>query len=197
MTASKQKRRKIMFTISLYVKKIAMIALVLAIGLATIPAAGASAAGLSDQTTPPASQPDNSRLERAWARAQAVYAREGARLSRADEFIGRAQALIDKAAQKGWDTSAVQAALDALSAVIPAVQAAHDKGAAIIANHDGFDGSGKVTDRVAALDTVKALIQVLKDTRTAMDGTGKALREAVRAFWQAHHTDQGNSTLTP
>jgi len=186
-----------MFKTNLYVKKITMIALVLALGLAAIPAASASAAGLSDQTNPPASQPDFSRVERAWARAQAVYTREGARLSKADEFIGRAQTLIDKATQKGWDTSAVQAALDALSAVIPAVQAAHDNGSAIIANHDGFDGSGNVTDRSTAIITVKALVQVLKDTRSAMDGTGKALREAVRTFRKAHRPDQGTSTNTP
>ncbi len=136
--------------------------------------------------TRPTAQPDNSRLEKVWAREQAIYQREGNRLANASNFIARVQTLIDKANQKGWDTSSVQAALNALSAVIPAVQAAHDPGAAIIASHAGFDANGKVTDRTTAIATAKSLAQVLKDTRIAMNGTGKALRAAIRAFRDAH-----------
>jgi len=166
-----------------FFKKFALVALVLAIGLAALPASSASAAGLQDETALPAS---NARLERIWARAQAAYQRQDDRLAKADEFFTKAQSLIDKANQKGWDTSAVQAALDALAAVIPAVKAAHDPGAAIIASHNGFSADGKVTDRAAAIETTKALVQVLKNTYTAMNGTGRALREAVRAFRDAH-----------
>ena len=160
-------------------KKVVIALLVHAVALAAFPISGASAAGLN-------AQPDNTRLEALWAREQAVYQREGDRLANASTWIARAQTLIDKAKAKGRDTTAVQAALNALSAVIPAVQAAHAPGAAIIAGHDGFDPAGKVTDRTAAITTVKSLAKVLKDTRTAMDGTGKALREAIRAFRAAH-----------
>ncbi len=86
-------------------------------------------------------------------RQQATYQIQGNRLSDASAFIARVQALIDKANAKGWDTSGIQAALNALSAVIPAVQAAHAPGAAIIASHAGFDASGKVTDRTTAIAT--------------------------------------------
>ncbi len=155
----------------------------LVIGAAALPLAGASAAGLNGQSN---ALLDNSRLERVWAREQAVYQREGTRLANASNFFARVQALIDKATRKGWDTSSVQAALNALSAVIPAVQAAHAPGAAIIASHIGFDTNGKVTDRTTAVATAKSLAQVLKDTRIAMDGTGLALRAAIRAFRDAH-----------
>jgi len=185
-------------------KKFALVALVLSIGLAALPAASASAAGLQDQPTPPANQPangvvpvparDNSRLERIWVRGQTAYLRQGERLANASNFITKVQTLIDKANQKGWDTSAVQVALNTLAAVIPAVQAAHDPGAAIIANHAGFDAYGKVIDRTSAIETVKALSQVLKDTRTAMNGTGQALREAVKAFRDAHKPAQAPTT---
>jgi hypothetical protein len=178
-------------------KKITLAVLVFAIGLAAIPAVGASAAGLPSQSTPPANQPGTSGLEQAWARLQASYQREGARLGKANVFIGKVQSLIDKANLKGWDTSAVQAALDALTAVIPAAQTAHDPGAAIISSHNGFDASGKVTDGAPAIETVKALAQVLKDTRTAMNGSGKALHEVVKAFRDAHHPGQGNPSTTP
>jgi len=170
-----------------FFKKFALAALVLAIGLAALPAASASAAGLQDQTTPPGNQAAKGvRLEQAWARAQTAYQRQGDRFAKADAFIARGQTLIDKATLKGWDISALQAALDAFAAAIPAAQAAHDPGAAIIASHAGFDAAGKVTDRPSAIATVKALRDVLKDTRTAMNGTGQALREAVKAFRTAH-----------
>jgi hypothetical protein len=176
-------------------KKFALAALVLAIGLTALPAASASAAGLQDQTTPTGNQPANyARLEQVWAHAQAAYQRQGDRLAKVDAFIARAQTLIDKANQKGLDTSAVQAALNAFAAVIPAAQAAHAPGAAIIASHNGFDSNGKVTDRAAAIGTVKALGQVLKDTRLAMNGTGQALRAAVRAFREAHRPAQAPVT---
>jgi hypothetical protein len=164
-------------------KKITLAVLVLAIGLAAFPITGAAAAGLIGQANP---QPDNTRLEKVWAREQAIYQREGARLANASNFVARIQALIDKAAQKGWDTSSVQAALNALSSVIPAVQAAHAPGAALVASHAGFNANDKVIDRTTAIATAKSLAQVLKDTRIAMDGTGLALRAAIRAFRDAH-----------
>jgi len=172
-----------MFKISALIKKFSLAALVLAIALAVFPFAGAYAAGLNGQAN---AQPDNTRLENLWARQQATYQRQSDRLANASTFIAKVQTLIDKASAKGWDTSSVQAALNALSAVIPAVQAAHAPGAAIIATHAGFDASGTVTDRTTAIATVKSLAQVFRDTRTAMDGTLKALHEAVKAFRQAH-----------
>ena len=187
-----------MFKLIPFIKKITLAALVLAIGLAVLPTFGASAAGLDNQTALPSNQAvNNTRLEQVWARAQAVYQRQGDRLSKADTFIARVQSLIDKATAKGWDTSAVQDALDALTAVIPAVQAAHDPGAAIIASHNGFDASGKVIDRTAAIATAKSLVQVLKDTRTAMNGTVKELHDAVKAYRQAHPHTANTTSLTP
>jgi hypothetical protein len=187
-----------------FFKKFALTALVLAIGLVALPASSASAAGLQDETPPATTLPanevapvparDNARLEKVWARAQTVYQRQSERLSKSDEFITRAQSLIDKANQKGWDTSVVQAALNAFSAVIPAAQAAHNPGVTIIASHNGFDADGKVTDQAAAVETVKALSQVLKDTRLAMNGTSHALREAVKAFRDAHRPVQAPAT---
>lgn len=172
-----------MFKITALFKKITLAVLVLGLGLAFLPLNGASAAGLNGQTT---AQPDNSRLERVWAREQAVYQRQSSRLANAGTFLGKVQTLIDKANQKGWDTSAVQAALNALSAVIPAVQAAHNPGAALIASHAGFDADGKVSDRTSAIATAQSLAQVIKNTHSAWDGTGKALRQAIKAFREAH-----------
>jgi hypothetical protein len=183
-----------MLKLSALFKKIIPVVLVLAIASATFPLAGASAAGLTGQAVV---QPDNTRLENIWVREQARYQIESNRLANASTFISKVQSLLDKATAKGWNVSSVQAALDALSAVIPAVQAAHDPGAAIIASHAGFDASGKVTDRTTAIATVKALAKVLKDTRTAMNGTLKSLHIAVKTFRQAHPHTARKDSKTP
>jgi hypothetical protein len=176
-----------MFKTSALFKKIVLAALVAAVCLAALPAGSASAAALVDPASPPAGQSlGPAGLEKIWARQQAVYHREDRRLARADEFITRLQTLINKANEKGWDTSSLQSALDAFAAAIPAAQAAHAPGAAIIASHAGFTPAGKVADQTAAAQTTRALGQVLKNTRTAMNGTGRALITAVRTFWKAH-----------
>jgi hypothetical protein len=167
-------------------KKFALVFLVLVVVMAAFPLAEASAAGLNEEPAPTANGPVNFRLEQAWHRQQRVYERQERQLDEADGFIQRVQNLIERAEEKGWDTTVVQTALDAFTAAIPASQAAHDKGAAIVANHAGFDANGHVVDRTQAVETVKSLAQVLKDSRTAMDGTARALHEALRKFRQAH-----------
>ena len=178
-----------------FFKKFTLAILVLTVGLVAIPASGAFAAGFQDQITPLANQAlSNVRLEQTWAGAQAAYQIQGDRLAKADTFISKVQTLIEKATQKGWDISSVQAALDAFIAAIPAAQSAHDLGAAIISSHNGFDASGNVTDRAKAITTVKALGQVLKSTRAAMDGTGLALRNALKALRDSHPSAQAPQT---
>ena len=116
-----------MVKLTSFFKKLTLAILVLTVGLVALPTSGAFAAGLQDQTPPPANQAlNNVRLEQAWARAQMVYNRQGSLLSLADGFITRAQNLIDKANGKGWDTSAVQAALDTFESVIPAAKAVQE-----------------------------------------------------------------------
>ncbi len=185
-----------MIKISSLLTKVVLVTVVLALGLAALPLSGVSAAEIKEPVNPPAVQPkpDHPRLERLWQREQALYEREGTLLAKADSFIAKVQTLLDKASQKGWDISAVQAALNAFSSAIPAAQAAHAPGEAIIRTHAGFNANGEVTDPEKAVATVRALAQVLKDTRTAMDGTGKALWQAIRDLRQAHRTP---GTVTP
>jgi hypothetical protein len=186
-----QKGDDTMFKATALFTKIVLAALVAAVCLAVLPASAASAAALDDPANPPAGQTlELTRLEKIWASQQAVYQRQDRRLARAEMFIARIQTLIDKANEKGWDTSEVQSALNGFAAVIPAAQAAHAPGAAIIASHAGFNDAGKVTDRTTAIQTSKALGQVLKDTHTALNGTGRALFKALKAFRDAHPHNQ-------
>ena len=56
----------------------------------------------------------------------------------------------------------------------------------IINSHQGFDANGKVTDLEKAKETVKAMHAKMQEIKTAMGGTGKALREAIKAFREAN-----------
>ena len=54
--------------------------------------------------------------------SSAIYERMGQRFEREDEFIEKAQKLIDRAKENGKDVSAVQAALDAFEAALKDAQ---------------------------------------------------------------------------
>jgi hypothetical protein len=149
-------------------KKVLLLALLLALGLAAIPAVGASAASWNDQTNPP-KQAGPARLQQAYARLVEWYNKQSGWMSQADAKVAKIEELIAKADEHGYDTSSVQAALDAF-----------------VAAHAGFDDSGNVTDQTAALGTVRSLRTALQSAHQAMNGTGVALREAVKAFLQAH-----------
>ena len=178
-------------------KKTCLALLILGIGILALPSTPSLAAGLNDTGTPPAAQPANARLEQAWGREQQAYQRQADLLGKADGLISKVQALINKASAKGWDTNAVQAALNAFQAAVQDARAVHAGGAALIASHPGFDENGKVVDRTQALETVKGLHQVLQDTRTAMNGTGKALRAAIQALRDAHKSSQSSPAPAP
>ena len=176
-----------MLKITALLKKMFLLALILAIGLAAVPVTTVSAAGLNDQDNPPSDHPMiDALLEKVWAREQAIYQRQDDRLAKADEFFAKVQSGIDKATAKGYDASGIRAALDALKAAVETARPIHQIAASIIASHDGFDATGKVTDRAQARETVKLLGQSLKDYRSTVGDPFKALREAVKAFREAH-----------
>ena len=162
-------------------KKTMLLALVAALAVASLPFVSVSAQGAND-STPPAGEITNEKLEQAWARQLKAYERMG----KAKEFAAKAQQLIDRASAKGKDVSAVQAALDAFNAAMKDAKSIYESAKGIINSHQGFDSNGKVTDATQAKETVKAMHAKLQEIRTAMDGTGKALHEAIQAFRAAN-----------
>jgi len=168
-------------------KKLVITILLLGVGLLALPTTNALAAEPPGQPEIPSNLVVTpARLERTWTRLQRSYERQDERLAKSADFIGRVETLIEKANNKGWDTSEVQAALDAFVQALPAAAQAHEPGAAIIASHAGFDDNGMVIDRQAAFETTKSLRQVLMDTRSAMDGTSEELRHAIRDLFEAY-----------
>ncbi|MCC6301030.1 MAG: hypothetical protein IT314_17210 [Anaerolineales bacterium] len=163
-------------------KKTLLLALVAALGLASLPLVNAFAAGANDPSELPHGELTDERLEKAWARELQIYEK----LGKTDDLIGKIQKLVDHAAQNGKDVSALQAALEAFADAVDNAKPIYESAQSIIDSHAGFDANGKVTDSEQAKETVRALGEKLKEIKDAMGGTGKALREAIHAFREAN-----------
>src|SRR5687767_3790300 len=123
---------------------LALVAALATLGVASLPFGSASAAGQG--------QVSNEKLEKIWARQLRIYALMG----RTDNFVEKAQQLIDRAKENGKDVSAVQAALDAFEDALKVAQPVYESAAGIVNSHQGFDEDGKVTDPEKAKETVRA-----------------------------------------
>ena len=165
--------------------KTLLIALVAALAVASLPLVSVSAAG-EDDPKPPQGQVSNERLERVWARQLRLYEKIGNGFDRSDAFVEKVQKLIDRAKENGKDVSAVQSALDAFEEAMKKAHPVYESAKGIINSHQGFDNDGKVTDPEKAKETVKAMVEKLKEIRNAVGDTGKALREAIKAFREAN-----------
>lgn len=177
-----------MSTIVVWSKKVFLVAMITALGLASLPAMSVYALGQSDPSTPTApGQVSTDRLEQIWAKEQERYDRWGKFFDNVDARISKAQELIDKAKANGKDVSALQAALDAFSGAVKQAKPIYESGKGVIVSHQGFDANGKVTDQTKAIGTVKDLGGKLKEIRQTIFPAAKALREAIRAFREANH----------
>ena len=156
--------------------------------LAAYPVSTVFATGASDENNPPVpGDLSNERLEKIWARELKTYERMGKMFDLNDTMLEKAQNLIDRAAENGKDVTAVQAALDAFEAAVKNAHPLYESAKGIINSHKGFDDSGKVTDTEMAKETVREMAAKLKEIKDALDGTGRALHEAIKAFRQANH----------
>jgi len=161
---------------------LALVAALATLGVASLPFGSVSAAGQE--------QISNERLEKVWARQLRIYALMG----RTDDFVERAQQLIDRASENGKDVSALQDALGAFETALKDARPSNESAQGIVNSHQGFDDNGKVTNAEKAKETVRAMSEKMKEIKDAMDGTGKALREALKAFRQANPRPGQTST---
>ncbi|RME90903.1 MAG: hypothetical protein D6770_01495 [Anaerolineae bacterium] len=180
-------------------KKVFLIVAVAALGLvAVLPTSNVYAAGASDEGTPGDGASGRGLrtafLERAWAREQKRYERLGHFFERADGIVEKVQARIDALAEKGFDVSGLQEALDEFKASLDAARAVYAGGETIISSHAGFDENGKVTDATQAAQTVRELGDVLRETRQTLGNPLRALREAIRAFREANRPPAAEGT---
>jgi cytochrome c556 len=163
-------------------KKTALAALTAALAFAAFPVTGAFAQG----ENPPKGNLTNARLEQVWARQLKNYEKIGRGFDNNDTQIAKFQARIDKAAANGKDVTALQAALDAFESALKSAKPTYEIIGGIVNSHQGFDANGKVTDTEKAKSTVKEMRTKMVELKSAMGGTGKALRAALKAFRAAN-----------
>jgi len=171
--------------------KFVLIALVAVLSLAVLPSSSVYASGLADETTPPEkTEITGERLEKAWERVLKLNERIGKIFERSDTLTKKIQTLIDKATEKGKDTAAVQAALDAFNASADEAWPLYESAQALITAHEGFDADGKVTDLENAAETVKSLKESYREIREITGDSGKSLREAIKAFRETNPREE-------
>jgi hypothetical protein len=167
---------------NIFFKKTTLAAMVAMLALAVLPVTSAYASG----ENPPTATVSNARLELIWARQTARFERLARVFEDSDAQISRIQTLIDKAAANGKEVSAIQAALDAFKAALKNAKPIYESIKGIVNSHQGFDVNGKVTDLEAAKSTVQGMHDKMLELKTTMDGSGKALRDAIKAFRDAN-----------
>jgi len=168
---------------SILFKKITLAAMILALTFAALPVTSVFAA---DENPPAQGKLSNERLERIWARELKTYERLGRVFDHTGTMVEKAQKMINKAAENGKDVSALQTALDAFETAIQNARPQYEELAGVVNTHAGFDNNGKVTDGEQARSTIKEVGEDLKAIKSELGGTGKAFREAVRAFREAN-----------
>jgi hypothetical protein len=163
-------------------KKVLLSVLVAALALAAFPLTNVYAAGNDDPPTPPKDgRLLNERLEKIWAREMKVYERLG-KVFDNDTAFEKAQKLIDRASANGKDVSAIQVALDAFKVSVKNARPTYESLNGIVNSHQGFDDAGTVTDVEKAKATVQEMGAKLREIRSLMGESGKALRKAIRDF---------------
>jgi hypothetical protein len=163
-------------------KKTILVALAAALVFAAFSMTNAFAQGKN----PPKGEVSNEKLEQAWARQLKNYERIGKGFEDTDAQIAKFQERLDKAAANGKDVTALQAAVDAFESTLESAKPTYNGINGIVNSHQGFDANGKVTDREMAKATVQEMRTKLQELKSAMGGTGKALREAMKAFREAN-----------
>ncbi len=175
-------------------KKSAVLALVLALGLAALPLAPVYAAGNAQDEDPQVARWQARRLEWIWSRQQRLYERAGNLFNFADKVVEKSQILIDKVREKGLDVTSLEEALAVYEQSIADARTLYDSGQAVIAAHAGFDADGKVTDPAQARETIDALREITRDTRDAVHEANRALRQAFKEFRQANPPENASQS---
>ena len=110
------------------------------------------------------------RLEAFLERLNEWYAIQDENLGKANQAIARIEELLVKAEQHGIDVTAIEALMPDLYAAVGRAESAHATAGAVLDEHAGFNGGGKVKDRQQAIET-------LRSARSSLDSAKNSLLE--------------------
>ena len=164
---------------------------ILAIAMSAFVPLGVASA---DEGVPPGGEGGiDERLENCYARLQEWYEIQDNNIGRAQNLLDRIEELLVKADELGIDASEVEALLPSMIDALQQAEIAHAEADAILTEHAGFNESGKVTDREAALETCRSAHSALGEARDSLlqlREIAKAVRDLIRE-WRETYVDQG------
>jgi hypothetical protein len=137
-----------------------------------------------DDPQPPTSDERDGTLfiERVYQRTIRISEHVGKDYDRVSKITERINNVIARLNEHAKDTAPLEEALDTFETSVvlgqPELQKAND----ILAAHDGFDGSGKVTNREAARQTLKGAREALKNAHQTFHESVRSLIESIRGY---------------
>ena len=130
--------------------------------------------------------PSNSALTRAYQHDQAWLNLQQTNLGKSGDLVPVVQNLISAAQANSLDTTDLANALAIYQGQLITAGASHTTAANVLSTHAGFDGSGNVTDPVAAAQTVQDATQALQEAHTTLVQSLKDLLTAIKVFENAN-----------
>ena len=171
-----------------------------AVGIFAMPTA-TYAQGTNPPTTPSApgaKKPEvaGKAFEKLYERVKKNLAEMKANLAKANDVVTKAQETIAEAKSKGKDTTKAEAALATYKAEVAKAQASYDAAQKLFDTHPGFDGSGNVTDRELAKQTVLDLSKSLRDAQQTLAKATREFQKAAKEI-RGENKDKVKPTATP
>jgi peptidoglycan hydrolase CwlO-like protein len=169
-----------------------------AVGIFAMPSA-TYAQGTNPPSTPstPIKPGDKEKYgEKLLERVKKNLAEMKANLAKANDVVTKAQETIADAKSKGKDTTKVEAALATYKAEIAKAQTSYDAAQKLFDTHPGFDGSGSVTDRDLAKQTMLDLTKNLKDAQQTLAKATREFQKAAKEI-RSENKDKVKPTATP
>lgn len=108
------------------------------------------------------------RLEGILEKLNEWYAIQDENISKANQAIARIEELLMKAEQHGIDVSAIEALMPDLYAAAGRAESAHATAGALLEEHAGFNGGGKVIDRQQAVQTLRSAHASLESAKNSL-----------------------------
>ncbi len=167
-----------------FLRKFFPVFLLAALLLGALPTQPAFAASPADDATPQPADRVNRLLERKFKAEQRRYEAQGKLFDASFDLMERAQAAIDRAQEKGIDTTAAETALADLQTAIANAKPLYDKAGAELTAHAGFDAGGKVTDAEEAAQTVEDAHKLLDQVRDDTHAERETLQHALWDLFQ-------------